>query len=519
MPKNTSMRSVSLGKSLVTARLLIAGVLTFVTAVAVLSGNAKIQAAACAVPATDLGSTTVTLNVPVTSTYTVWTRMKAPDVTHNSVNLQIDNNICFNVGGGSFVATSWVPGSGNWIKYQDGVTSSFTTLANLTAGNHTFKYIGTQAGVEVDRVIISSDASCVPVGTGDNCQAGDSTNPTVSQQVLINGQAVTNGQTVSGNVNLTATASDASGIANVEFLIDGTPVNNDTTSPYQYNWNSAGASNQAHTIASRATDTKGNVATTGNITVTVNNAVSCTGNPTTPANLRVVSTTSNSVNLAWDASTAATACALQDYRIYRNGTQVNTATGTTFRDSGLNPGTTYNYAVVAVDTSNHTSDRSTAVPGTTDADTIQPSVPTNLRRTLTTATSVSLAWNVSTDNTGIKDYIIYRNGTQVGTSPTTTFTDPAAAPSTTYNYTVRARDLANNTSAASAVLAVTTLAGTSANKGDVNGSGKVDLTDLSILLAHWGMTGVPVSQGDVNGSGKVDLTDLSILLSNWGKSL
>ncbi len=50
-------------------------------------------------------------------------------------------------------------------------------------------------------------------------------------------------------------------------------------------------------------------------------------------------------------------------------------------------------------------------------------------------------------------------------------------------------------------------------KGDLNSDGKVNITDLSILLSNWGRSGVPA---DLNSSGKVDITDMSILLSNWG---
>ena len=47
---------------------------------------------------------------------------------------------------------------------------------------------------------------------------------------------------------------------------------------------------------------------------------------------------------------------------------------------------------------------------------------------------------------------------------------------------------------------------------DLNGDGKVNLADFSILLYYWGTA----SQiGDLNGDGKVDLQDLSILLFNW----
>jgi peptidoglycan/xylan/chitin deacetylase (PgdA/CDA1 family) len=53
--------------------------------------------------------------------------------------------------------------------------------------------------------------------------------------------------------------------------------------------------------------------------------------------------------------------------------------------------------------------------------------------------------------------------------------------------------------------------------GDLNGDGKVDALDLSVLLANWNKTGVTAAQGDVNGDGTVNALDLSILLMNWSK--
>lgn len=53
--------------------------------------------------------------------------------------------------------------------------------------------------------------------------------------------------------------------------------------------------------------------------------------------------------------------------------------------------------------------------------------------------------------------------------------------------------------------------------GDLNGDLQVNLTDLSILLAHFGVgSGATLADGDLNGDGAVNLTDLSILLSRFG---
>jgi len=469
-----------------------------------------VEAAACPAATTDLGTDTITVNIPAQATYTVWTRMKAPDTTHNSIALQVDAATCFNVGGGTFTATAWNADASNWIKYSDGAASSINSVP-LTAGTHTLKYIGTQAGVEVDRVILASDASCTPTGTGDNCQSGDSTPPTVSLT------SPTASQSVTGILNMAATASDASGIAQVKFMVDGTAVNTDTTAPYTYAWNSAAVANGSHSVTAQATDTAGVSATSAAITITTNNSVTCSGTPSVPTNLKVNSTTGNSVTLGWTASTAATACSLDGYKIYRNGTLVTTAPGTTFTDTGLTPNVTYSYTISAVDTSGHESAKTAAVTGVTSGDSVKPTAPNNLRSTMIGSNSVALAWNASTDNTGVTGYDVLRNGTKVGTATATAYTDNGLSANTTYSYTVVAKDAAGNTSDPSPALSVKTITGSSSSNGDLNGSGKIDVFDLSIMLAHWGAKNAPVTDGELNGDGKIDVFDLSIMLKNWTK--
>lgn len=52
---------------------------------------------------------------------------------------------------------------------------------------------------------------------------------------------------------------------------------------------------------------------------------------------------------------------------------------------------------------------------------------------------------------------------------------------------------------------------------DVDGSGTIDSTDLSILLSNFGTTsGASPSDGDIDGDGDVDSTDLSLLLTVFG---
>ncbi|MFF9839476.1 discoidin domain-containing protein [Streptomyces sp. NPDC013740] len=92
-------------------------------------------------------------------------------------------------------------------------------------------------------------------------------------------------------------------------------------------------------------------------------------------------------------------------------------------------------------------------------DTQAPTVPGGLRVTGSTAGSVSLVWNAATDNVGVTGYEVYRGGTSVGTVTGTATTVTGLAPSTAYDFTVKARDAAGNLSPASPSVTGTTQAG------------------------------------------------------------
>ncbi|MER5948462.1 glycoside hydrolase family 6 protein [Streptomyces sp. NPDC001904] len=93
-------------------------------------------------------------------------------------------------------------------------------------------------------------------------------------------------------------------------------------------------------------------------------------------------------------------------------------------------------------------------------DTQAPTVPGGLTVGTTTSDSVALSWTASTDNTAVTGYDVYRDGAKVGTATGTSYTDKGLSASTSYAYTVRAKDAAGNVSAASAgVTAVTKASG------------------------------------------------------------
>ncbi len=80
------------------------------------------------------------------------------------------------------------------------------------------------------------------------------------------------------------------------------------------------------------------------------------------------------------------------------------------------------------------------------ADTTPPSAPTNLSVTVVSTSQINLSWTASTDNAGVTSYRIYRGGTQIAISTTTSYQNTGLSPSTAYTYTVAAYDAAGNVS-------------------------------------------------------------------------
>ena len=54
--------------------------------------------------------------------------------------------------------------------------------------------------------------------------------------------------------------------------------------------------------------------------------------------------------------------------------------------------------------------------------------------------------------------------------------------------------------------------------GDANQDGRVDINDLTIVLAHYGQTGQTWGDGEFTGDGTVDINDLTIVLAHYNQS-
>lgn len=145
----------------------------------------------------------------------------------------------------------------------------------------------------------------------------------------------------------------------------------------------------------------------------------------TPTNLRA-SYTVNATKLSWSAVNGATS-----YALTRNGTQIGSTASASYTDYAAGTGTSYTYTVTAKATGRW--DSAPASITTTNKGQM-PNV-TNLSASQT-ASAVTLTW---TGVTGATGYTILRDGTKIGTTTGTSYTDATIEDGTTYKYTVVTR--------------------------------------------------------------------------------
>ncbi|CAL9295386.1 glycosyl hydrolase family 18 protein [Streptomyces sp. SudanB182_2057] len=97
--------------------------------------------------------------------------------------------------------------------------------------------------------------------------------------------------------------------------------------------------------------------------------------------------------------------------------------------------------------------------GSTQPGDAAPSAPGTPTASSVTDTSVKLGWSAATDDKGIKNYDVLRDGKKVATVTTTSYTDTGLTAGTDYSYSVQARDTADQTGPVSGAVKVHTTGG------------------------------------------------------------
>ncbi len=177
--------------------------------------------------------------------------------------------------------------------------------------------------------------------------------------------------------------------------------------------------------------------------------------PSAPKGLLVSGKTCTSVSLSWAGATDNVK--LKGYYVYRDDRKITTTTETSYENTGLAPGTRYKFEIKAYDAAGNISANGTSVSVVTSLDAEAPTIPGNLSPSSCDYTSVTLSWNPSGDNTGIKGYAVYKNGSRVTSTTKTSYTVKRLLPGTTCSFFVKAYDKSGNYSGQSRSVTGTTL--------------------------------------------------------------
>jgi len=140
-------------------------------------------------------------------------------------------------------------------------------------------------------------------------------------------------------------------------------------------------------------------------------------------------------------------------------------------------------------------------------DTQAPSVPANLTASAVSSSQINLGWSASSDNVGVTGYALYRNGAFLKNVTGTSTSDTGLTASTSYSYSVRARDAAGNISGSSATVTATTPGGTSSCTNALDTTAEIQAAMKSaapgavLLLAPGIYTGNRSTSGDPEAKG------------------
>jgi hypothetical protein len=150
---------------------------------------------------------------------------------------------------------------------------SLTTLGSTLVTSHSVALTGLSTSTLYHYRVRSKNSSGVESISGDFAFQTSSVVDTTPPTIAITAPA--NGVTVSGSVTVSANASDNVGVASVQFFLDGSNLGSLLiVGPYSVAWNTATASNGAHTLTAQAKDAAGNVGNAVAVSVTVANSTS-----------------------------------------------------------------------------------------------------------------------------------------------------------------------------------------------------------------------------------------------------
>jgi chitodextrinase len=410
-------------------------------------------------------SINITGGGPDTTPPSAPTNLTAANITINSVDL-------------SWTASTDNVGVTGYDVYQDG-----SLIASVTTTSHSVTGLasGTTFAFAVQAKDAAGNLSAFSTTVNVTTETPDTTPPSVPTGLVAS--AIT--QT---SLTLAWDAStDNVGVTGYDVYQDGSLITSVTGTSTNISGLTAGTT-YAYTVTAK--DAAGNISAASAV-LNVTTEAPDTTPPSVPTGLVASAVTQTSLTLSWDASTDNVG--VSGYDVYQDGGLIASVTGTSTNVSGLTAGTTYAYTVTAKDAAGNVSAASAPLNVTTVApDTTPPSVPTGLVATAVTESSLTLSWDASTDNVGVTGYDVYQDGGLIASVTGTSTNVSGLSASTTYAFTVTAKDAEGNVSAASDPLNVTTEATTityCTTKGNSVNYEYIDLVQLGTINNVTGANG------------------------------
>ncbi|AXT18520.1 T9SS C-terminal target domain-containing protein [Flavobacteriaceae bacterium AU392] len=360
-------------------------------------------------------------------------------------------------------------------------------VENSTRMRVSMKYNAAPTPCETFQFGEVEDYTIVIQGSGPDIEA-----PSAPTNLVANNTAQT-------TTDLSWSAStDNVGVTGYDVLQDGTVIATVTGLTYQVTGLIESTDYQFSIVAKDAAD---NVSVASNVVNVTTLDPPDTESPSAPTNLVANNTTQTTTDLSWTASTDNVG--VTDYDILQDGTNIATVTGLTHQVTGLTASTSYNFSIVAKDAAGNVSIASNIVNIVTP-DTESPTAPTNLIANNITQTSTDLNWTASTDNVGVTEYDVSQDGIIIANVTGTTYQVTGLIESTSYSFSITAKDAAGNVSPASNVENITTLdppdtESPSAPESLVSSNTTFNSTDLSwgASTDNVGVTGYDVLQDGV----------------------
>jgi hypothetical protein len=175
------------------------------------------------------------------------------------------------------------------------------------------------------------------------------------------------------------------------------------------------------------------------------------------------------------------------------------------------------------DPANWVSDVPGGTPGAENGffDDSAPTTPTGLSASILSNTSIALAWNPAVDlQSGIGEYLVYRDGSLIGTSATTSFVDGTAVSGVAYSYQVAAANPSQvssgrSSTVASAIVGLVGASTLSSTSIRLNFDGALSAASANVA-ANYFVSGATVTAAALQAGGTTVLLTTSPLVDGQG---